>query len=73
MTDQPRSEDEPQEETLDFTKPDYQFIPKGNHEWRQRGPYLVCVSCELQHAVYIGMEKRLVGFDQGRPIIKKID
>ena len=65
--------DKSETETLDFNNPDYTFVPKGNHEWRQRGPYLVCLSCELQHAVWIGVEKQMVGVDKkGQPILKKI-
>lgn len=49
----------------------YKFLPKGRHTWRQQGFYLVCKSCELQHAVYIGPKKIMVGEDQeGRPILK---
>ena len=60
------------EEVLDFNKPTYSFIPKGNHDWRQRGPYIICLSCELQHAVWIGMEKIMVGINkEGKPILKK--
>ena len=39
----------------------YKFIPPGTHKWRQRGPYLTCMSCEIQHALYIGMEKMMIG------------
>lgn len=61
----------PEEEQLDFNNPDYQFIPPAHHKWIQQGPYLVCRSCELQHAVPIGMKKVLMGFDdKGEPIIK---
>ncbi len=60
-----------QSELLNFDKPDFTFIPKGNHEWRQRGPYLVCMSCELQHAVWIGMDKIMVGINKKGPILKK--
>ena len=60
------------EEVLDFNKPTYSFVPKGNHDWRQRGPYIICLSCELQHAVWIGMEKIMVGINkEGKPILKK--
>jgi len=59
------------EEVLDFNKPSFAFIPKGNHKWRQQGPYLVCKSCELQHAVFIGMDKVMVGMNKdGKPILK---
>ena len=29
-------------ENLDFNNPDYSFVPKSRHTWRQQGPYLVC-------------------------------
>lgn len=63
--------EEPLEETLDFTHPDYTFIPKEVHDWRAQGPYLICKSCEITHAVYIGMEKMLVGLDsEGKPLFE---
>lgn len=53
-------------------EPDYTFIPKEHHDWRQQGPYIICKSCEIQHAIFIGMDKVLMGFDKkGKPIIKK--
>lgn len=64
-------EEKVEEELLDFDKPDFVFIPKGLHEWRQQGFYLVCKSCELQHAVWIGMDKIMVGIkSDGTPILK---
>lgn len=58
-------------ETLDFNKPSFTFIPKGNHQWKQQGFYLVCKSCDLQHAVFIGPDKIMVGTDkEGQPILK---
>jgi hypothetical protein len=60
-------------EVLDFTKPDYIFVPKGSHDWRQMGPYIVCKSCDLEHAVYVGVKKQMVGInEQGQPILKKL-
>ena len=60
-----------EEQPYNFDKPEYVFFPKGNHTWRQEGPYVVCRSCELHHAVYIGMDKIMVGIDkEGRPILK---
>jgi len=54
-----------------YEKPDFIFKPNEHHEWRQEGPYCICKSCELIHAVYIGMDKLLVGLDdQGRPLFK---
>lgn len=60
------------EETLDFNKPDFVFTPKGYHVYRQAGPYLVCKSCELQHAAWVGIDRIMVGEDEkGQPILKK--
>jgi hypothetical protein len=65
-------ENEEISETLDFNKPTYEFIPKGSHEWTQRGPYLVCKSCELEHATWIGMELIMIGLSEGgQPILKR--
>lgn len=42
------------------------------HEWRQQGYSLVCRSCELSHAIYIGPNKELVGFSEdGKPKFEK--
>lgn len=60
------------EETMDFSKADYTFVPKGIHEYKQEGYYLVCRSCDLHHAVHIGPEKVMVGKDKkGTPLFKK--
>ena len=70
---QPKTNEDEEGEIFDFNKPDFQFIPKGNHEYRQQGPYLTCKSCDLEHAVFIGVDKHLVGFDEkGQPIVKKL-
>lgn len=62
----------PLTEILDLSKPTFEFKPKESHDWRQRGPYLVCKSCEIEHAVFIGMEKILTGLNkEGQPILKK--
>lgn len=48
-----------------------QYFPPGKHVWRQQGPYLVCRECELQHAIYIGMEKIMIGEDsEGKPMLR---
>ena len=63
--------DELYEEILDFNKPDFIYIPKGNHDFRQKGYYLVCKSCDLEHATWIGGEKIMVGINsEGQPILK---
>lgn len=59
------------EERVDFTKPDFSFVPKGNHDYKQRGYYLVCKSCELEHGIYIGADKIMVGIaEDGKPLLK---
>lgn len=63
--------EEPLKEAIDFTKPDFVFTPKENHNWRQKGPFLVCKSCEILHAVYIGQDRLMVGIDKdGKPLFK---
>jgi hypothetical protein len=63
---------EPLNEVLDFNNPSFKFVPEGRHTYRQQGGYLVCISCEIQHAVWIGMDKIMVGEDEkGNPILKK--
>lgn len=66
-----KDQNEAFEESLDFNSPSFQFIPKGSHQWRQQGPYIICKSCELEHAAYIGMEHLMTGIDErGMPILK---
>jgi len=72
MENEENKEEQPIEEILDFNKPDFTFVPKEIHEWRQKGYYIVCMSCELQHAAFIGPDKIMVGVDEkGQPILKK--
>ena len=64
-TEDQENQAEVNEGTLEF-----QFIP-GRHVYKQEGPYLVCRECELHHAVYIGMDKIMVGEDEsGSPIVR---
>lgn len=77
MTNDELKEDIKQEdpfETADLSKPAFTFIPKGRHTYRQEGPYLICRSCELHHAIWIGVNKQMVGEDkEGTPILKTLD
>lgn len=58
-------------EVADFNKPDFAFIPQGNHEYRQQGYYLICISCEVQHAIWIGPDRLMVGMSEDKqPILK---
>ena len=58
-------------ESLDFNSPAFTFTPAGRHTYRQEGYYLVCKSCELHHAVFIGPDKVMVGeTEDGQPILK---
>lgn len=43
-----------------------------DHKWKQRGIYIVCVSCENEHSICVGTDKYLAGVDEnGNPIIKQ--
>lgn len=69
MNDQNNPQEE--NETLDFNRPAFSFTPQGTHMYRQSGPYLICRSCELQHAIWVGMDRLMVGIaEDGQPIIK---
>lgn len=57
-----------------FNSENVVYFPQGRHLWRQQGPYCVCKECELSHAVFIGMEKVMVGEDEnGKPILQERD
>jgi hypothetical protein len=63
---------EEESEDVDFNRPEFTFVPNGRHTYRQEGGYLVCKSCTLHHAVWIGMERLMVGeMPDGTPIIEK--
>jgi hypothetical protein len=58
-------------EDLNFEKPDYVFDGQKHHDYRQQGYYLICKSCEIEHAVWIGENKLMVGTDKdGKPILE---
>lgn len=71
--EQQTNEDEikPIIEEKSWETPDYIFIPKGNHLWRQEGYFLICGTCDLNHASFIGKDRIMVGEKDGNPIIKK--
>jgi hypothetical protein len=59
-----------QGEAVDFTQPNFSFSPNGRHTYRQEGYYLVCKSCELHHAIFIGSKKIMAGeTPEGVPIL----
>ena len=67
---QEKKEKQPLFEERDTKYPDFKFVP-GNHLWKQQGYYLVCYSCDLSHAVWIGADKLMVGVNKkGKPILK---
>jgi hypothetical protein len=44
------------------------------HNWIQQGPYLVCQSCPIRHATWVGIDRILTGFDEnGVPILKAVN
>lgn len=73
MQEEKNEEIKEEVEIHDLSKPDFKFVPKGYHEWKQRGPYAICYSCELEHGIYIGIDKHLVGItEDGMPILKNV-
>jgi hypothetical protein len=75
MQDDTKTKDEQEIESIkeeyNFEKPDYVFIPSGVHKFHQEGFYLICTSCDLSHATFIGKDRVMVGEKDGQPIIKK--
>lgn len=67
----------PKSDNVEYFKtkePLFEFNPEvlAGHEWKQQGPFLICKGCELDHSLYIGIDKKLEGFDKkGSPILKK--
>ena len=60
-----------EEPIVEVNKAVFEFKPNELHVWRQQGPYLVCKSCDLQHAVFVGIDRLMTGIDEkGRPILK---
>jgi hypothetical protein len=48
-------------------------IKLAGHQWVQNGFYIVCKSCPLRHASYIGPDWWLIGIDdKGLPKFKKV-
>lgn len=48
-------------------------VLRARHEWRQKGQWIICQSCETPHAFCVGMNKRLIGIgEQGEPLIKEL-
>jgi len=65
-----KKETEVVEDYGEVMQKEYEFIPNALCHYKQRGIYLVCVSCELQHALFIGTDRFYVGDDEnGRPIL----
>lgn len=44
-----------------------------NHTWRQKGFWLICKTCDHQHATWLGKDKVMIGEDDdGNPIIEDL-
>lgn len=66
----PEIEEKEESQTMDFNNPDFRFEPR-NCNYRQRGYFLVCRTCDLEHGIFIGSDKVMVGVDEeNRPIVK---
>ncbi len=65
-----KSDIQPIIEEKNWETPDFTFIPRGTHLWTQRGYYLICTSCGLSHAVFIGPNSIMVGIKDGEPVLK---
>lgn len=44
---------------------------KKKHNWKQKGTFIVCSTCDFRHGFYIPPNKMMVGINkEGMPIIK---
>lgn len=44
------------------------------HRWIQKGPFLICQSCPIEHATYIGTSHLFAGVnEEGIPLLKRIE
>lgn len=55
-------------ETQELEVPEPVFAK--DHTWVQRGAYVVCTSCPFEHGSYIGTSKRLMGIENGLPVLQ---
>lgn len=60
--------------TFSAEEPEEKYeLPLVGHDWKQKGPDLVCKSCPLDHSVRIGLNKQLIGIENGKPLFKKVE
>lgn len=72
-------QEQSQSEKGDFSEIDVEALIRQakaeatGHTWRQRGPWLICISCSKKHASWLGMKKELVGInEEGKPIVRTL-
>lgn len=72
LSDEEKEELKPFEEAMDFSRPDFSFIPDiAQCEWSQRGPFLQCGIDGMIFTVGIGNGKIMTGIGPGnRPILE---
>ena len=62
---------QPLSDEASFEHPSFKYVPNGHHDWKQQGYYLICKSCGLELAIWIGSKYLLVGIrEDGMPIVK---
>lgn len=60
----------PQDVVDEIRKQAVEKAKNARHEWRQKGVWVYCKSCENEHGFYVGTRKQLVGIsDDGKPIL----
>lgn len=80
MMNQMKKKEESQEEDKPLVEEKVEFHQLSSptvgkkHDWIQKGPDLICTSCESAHGIRIGVNKRLKGFDEnGQMIIENVN
>lgn len=55
---------------IDKVREDAIIKARGDHNWRQRGNVVICISCKNRHAFFIPVGKMLVDVKNGIPVLK---
>jgi hypothetical protein len=55
----------------DFARSPYKYKLDNVHNWIQRGYYIHCTACPLEHGIHVGKDQIMVGLDEKNvPILK---
>lgn len=47
-----------------------QRAEQARHNWKQRGTRIVCTACPFNHAINVGIDKRLIDIKDNLPVLE---